>query len=136
MNEWWSALHGLDGLSDLSGAGEDRLSLWLGEGQIELGGAVGDSVTLTDHNGTTVYADLDGDGVVDHISSVHHDGGYEIFTADPHRAAWGLVGVPPEDPAPDGNSGWGLPPNGTPEMGESDQGLNQGSSGWHRIERG
>lgn len=134
MNEWWAALHGLDGLS---AAGEDDpLLLWLGGGQFELGGAVGDSVTLTDDNGTTVYADLDGDGVVDHISSVHHDGGYDIFTADPHRAAWGLVVDPPGNLAEDGNSGWGLPPNGTPEMGGEGQGLNKGNPGWHRIERG
>ncbi|QGU05694.1 DUF6802 family protein [Corynebacterium comes] len=134
MNEWWSSLHGLE---DLTGAGDgDTLRLRLGGEQLELDGAVGDSVTLTDPGGTTVYADLDGDGVVDHISSVHQDGGYDVFTADPHRAAWGLVadvsGILPSD----GGSEWGLPSDGTPEKGTAGRGENPGKAGWHRIERG
>ena len=134
MNDWWLSLHGLE---DLAAAGEGgRLRLPLGDEHLELDGAAGDSVTLADPGGTTVYADLDGDGVVDHISSVHHDGGYDIFTADPHRAAWGLVAGEPGKPPPGGGSEWGLVPNATPEKGSESQGGHPGKAGWHRIERG
>lgn len=134
MNEWWLSLHGLDGIAP-GGEGE-RLELRLGDGTLELDGVAGESVTLADPGGSTVYADLDGDGVVDHISSVHHDGGYEVFTADPHRAAWGLVADESGNLHSAGGSPWGLAPDTTPEKGPSGQGAGQGNAGWHRIERG
>lgn len=134
MNDWWLSLHGLE---ETAASGEaEGLWLWLGEERFGLDGAAGDSVTLADAAGTTVYADLDGDGIIDHISSVHHDGGYDIFTADPHRAAWGLVAGTPENLPSGGGRTWGLPPNPTPEKGPVVPGENRGKPGWHRIERG
>lgn len=134
MNDIWLSLHGLEGLT---GAGDgDRLHLQVGDELIELGGVEGDCVTLSDYTGTTVYADLDGDGVVDHISSVHHDGGYDVYTADPHAAAWGLAADIPGKSAIEEAPGWGLAPESTPERGDIPSGESRGNAGWHRIERG
>lgn len=134
MTDIWLSLHGL---GDPVGAGDgDRLHLQLGDELIELGGVEGDCVTLSDATGTTVYADLDGDGVVDHISSVHQDGGYDIYTADPHAAAWGLTADIPGKSAIDEAPGWGLVPDDTPEKGSGFSGESRGNAGWHRIERG
>ena len=124
-------LHGLDGLD---GIGDLRLDL--GDDQFHLEGGPGESVTLADAGGTTVYADLDGDGVVDHISSLHADGGFDVFTADPHRAAWGLavpdpVRTPAEEPL-----SWGLDPETTPEKVTDGSGKTLEKAGWHRIEHG
>ena len=120
--------HGLEGLS---GSGGLRLDL---EGEHHLlDGDPGDSVTLADGGGTTVYADLDGDGVVDHISSVHADGRYDIWTTDPHRAAWGLAVPEPVKPSSAEPPAWGLPPEATPESVASDQGVPVGKARWQRI---
>lgn len=134
MTDIWLSLHGLD---DLTGADEGAtLHLRLGDEQFELAGAEGDCVTLSDGTGMTVYADLDGDGVVDHISSVHHDGGYEVYTADPHAAAWGLASDIPGKSAIEEAPGWGLAPEATPERGSASSGESRSNAGWHRIERG
>jgi hypothetical protein len=134
MNDLWLSLHGL---GDLAGTGDgDRLHLQLGDASFDLGGVVGDCVTLSDDTGTTVYADLDGDGVVDHISSVHHDGRYDVFTADPHAAAWGLTADIPGKSATGEAARWGLAPGDTPERGDSVSGESRRNAGWHRIEGG
>ena len=123
--------HGLEGLD---GTGDLRLDL--GDDHHLLEGDPGDTVTLADAGGTTVYADLDGDGVIDHISTVHADGGYDVFTADPHRAAWGLAVADPGSVRADEPAAWGLPPAVTPESGTLPPGKTWENAGWHRIERG
>ena len=121
--------HGLEGLD----RGGD-LTLDLGDDQYLLEGVPGESVTLADAGGSTVYADLDGDGIIDHISSTHADGGYDVYTADPHRAAWGL----PADgnPPPGEPRTWGLTPGATPESVDPRPGISPEKAGWHWIDGG
>ena len=124
-------IHGLEGLD---GGGALRLDLG-GEHHL-LDGDPGDSVTLADVDGTTVYADLDGDGVIDHISSVHADGRYDIWTTDPHRAAWGLAVPEPVKPQSGEPLAWGLAGMVTPESVASNQGISGEKARWRRIDGG
>ncbi|MDO5511245.1 hypothetical protein [Corynebacterium sp.] len=124
----------LHGLEALAGSGDLRLEL--GDDQFHLEGEPGDAVTLADAEGMTVYADLDGDGIIDHISSVHADGGVDVFTTDPHRAAWGLA-VPDPEVAPAVTPlSWGLADDTTPESGAGNPGTSLEKAGWHWIEHG
>ncbi|GAB3708625.1 hypothetical protein [Corynebacterium nasicanis] len=123
--------HGLEGLD---GGGELRLEL--GDDQFLLAGEAGEAVTLADAGGTSVYADLDGDGIIDHISSVHADGGFDVFTADPHRAAWGLAVSDPGNPPREAAAAWGLAGEATPESVHATPGESPEKTGWHRIEHG
>ncbi len=131
---WWLGLHGLD---DPGGTGPDGDGLRLNlEGrEWFLDGTAGDSVTLADAGGVTVYADLDGDGEIDHITTLHAGGGHEVWSADPHAAAWGLPAVNSENAGFEQGETWGLPPAGTPELGGSQDWQDQQKSGWWRIER-
>lgn len=144
MSEWWLALHGLT--EPMSGGSTDvtesvGLRLRIDGREWELDSVDGDPVTLVDAGGMSIYADLDGDGEVDHISTVHAAGGFEVWTADPHIAAWGLPGreVAVENGG-EGNSesagGWGLPDFVTPEMGVSDGGGPAPLAAWRCVDRG
>lgn len=144
MSEWWLALHGLTepisgGSADVAeGAG---LRLRIAGQEWELDSLDGDPVTLVDAEGMSIYADLDGDGEVDHISTVHAAGGFEVWTADPHVAAWGLPGGDlvagngvEDNSEPVG--GWGLPDLPTPEMGVGDGGVPAPLAAWRCVDRG
>ena len=120
------------GLTGLDGGGELHLHLH-GDHHV-LDGAPGDSVTLADAGGTSVYADLDGDGVVDHISSVHADGHYDVWTADPHRASWGLTVAEPSNTSFTAPLAWGLAPLATPESVPGNQGNSPENTRWQRID--
>lgn len=135
---WWAGLFGLEGLEGFGDPREEPgegLRLTLGEREWLLEGEAGESVTLTDPGGMTIYADLDGDGEVDHITTLPAGGGYEVWSADPHAAAWGLPGVGEGNGVPDKVGTWGLPPSSAPELGDSDSCPSQQNSGWWRIER-
>lgn len=123
--------HGLEGLD-----GGGALHLDLGGEHHLLDGDPGDSVTLADSGGTTVYADLDGDGVIDHISSVHADGRYDIWTTDPHRAAWGLAVPEPVKSSSGEPLAWGLSAGVTPESVAANQGVSMEKARWRRIDGG
>lgn len=137
MDNWWLSLHGLVGMTEhVTGAPatrDDGLRLTLGASEWELAGEAGGSATLSDIDGVTIYADLDGDGNIDHISTVHNDGRQEVFSADPHRAAWGLMGDNEEERSQSGRSPWGLPVDGTPALGGEMSGVPQIIGTWHRI---
>lgn len=126
--------HGLEGLNGLDGVG--GLLLELGDDQFHLDGEPGDTVTLADAGGSTSYADLDGDGVIDHIASVHAAGDYDVFTTDPHRAAWGLATSTPHNPGSREVAAWGLPREITPEMRTPGVAESPENAGWHRIDGG
>lgn len=59
----------------------------LGPGVLDLGSPEADldgdgfmeALTLEDHRGLTVYTDVDGDGTVDHVSTVRFDGSYDSW---------------------------------------------------------
>ncbi|MDO5029934.1 MAG: hypothetical protein Q4E11_05045 [Corynebacterium sp.] len=76
---------GLDGatpidsrLMDVDGAG---LVVEI-DGQLyDLGDDEG-SITLADDSGLSIYSDLDGDGTVDHVTTVRFDGTWESWSAD------------------------------------------------------
>ena len=67
-----------DSLFDLGAPGADLE----GDGFME-------AVTLEDARGLTVFTDSDGDGSVDHVSTVRFDGSYD---------SWRLAGTAPEPP--------------------------------------
>lgn len=144
---WWQVFHGLDGLDGPEGettevgsagevvAGEDSLRLSLGGEDWRLDGSAGDSVTLADANGMTIYADLDADGEVDHITTVHAAGGFEVWSSDPHAAEWGLSEEGSGNGISDPGETWGLPSEPTPELGQQDRCVDQQKRGWWRIEQ-
>lgn len=143
---WWQVFHGLHGLDGLEGeatevgdtgeaVGEDSLRLSLGGEDWRLDGSAGDAVTLADANGMTIYADLDADGEVDHITTVHVGGGFEVWSSDPHAAEWGLPEEGSGNTASGPGEAWGLPSEPTPEMGQGDRCSHQQNGGWRRIER-
>lgn len=138
---WWLGLHGLGEISEWSGEGEpdpELLQLRV-RGREWLLPASGESATLADENGMTIYADIDGDGQVDHISTVHADGTFEVWSTDPQVAAWGLAAGFVPGPTPAGDSPepeWGLPADLTPEMGEREGGVDHVRGEWICVERG
>ncbi|MGP6175216.1 DUF6802 family protein [Corynebacterium sp. A21] len=138
---WWLGLHGLPEVSEGVGgmeSGAEILHLRIGDREWELA-ALGESATLADANGMTIYADIDGDGEVDHISTVHADGTFEVWSSDPHLAAWGLLTERGSGAAivPVGGFGnWGLPESGTPEMGVREGGVDHVRGEWQCVDRG
>lgn len=140
MSAWWLGLHGLpeDVIGgDFADADDEVLRLRIAGREWELESTHGDPVTLVDAEGMSTYADLDGDGEVDHISTVHTAGGFEVWSADPHVADWGLPGGwsgqhdAGADPA-----GWGLPEGPTPENGGGGRGGAQNPAAWRCVDRG
>ncbi len=131
--DWWAGLHGLDGLA---GGEPDGGGLRLPgiDGDRHLAGDPGDSVTLADDGGVSVYADLDADGEIDHITSVHVSGTVEVWSADPLAAAWGLPPDRAVNNVSDGTEKWGLPADTTPGIGYGD-GVQGGRKGaWYPLE--
>lgn len=144
MSEWWLDLHGLP--DDVAGGDapvteSSPLRLRIAGREWELDSLGGEPVTLVDAAGMSIYADLDGDGEIDHISTVHATGGFEVWTADPHVAAWGLptpesAGESDADTDMVGQGGWGLPNDATPEMGVDDGGVTPPTGAWRCVDRG
>lgn len=139
MTDWWQGLHGLAGIvagADVGDPGDDQLALEISGRRWWLDAAAGDSVTLVDDNGMTIYADMDGDGEVDHISTVHSAGGFEVWSADPHVEVWGLPGAEVADVPSGHGAGWGLPQVSTPEIGSQNGGVDHETGGWRCVDRG
>src|SRR5699024_7948236 len=67
--------------------GDDVLDLGSPEADLDGDGFM-EAVTLGDDRGLTVYTDADGDGTVDHVSTVRFDGSYDSW-----RLANPAVGV-------------------------------------------
>lgn len=44
------------------------------------------SITLADDSGLSIYSDLDGDGTVDHVTTVRFDGTWESWSSDDVKA--------------------------------------------------
>ncbi|MET3862340.1 hypothetical protein ABIE38_003280 [Dietzia sp. 2505] len=87
---------GLDG-APLAEASSLGLHVPVGDGVLDLGSPEADldgdgfmeAVTRGDGRGLTVYTDVDGDGTVDHVSTVRFDGSYDSW-----RLANPAEGVP------------------------------------------
>ncbi|WP_295627758.1 DUF6802 family protein [uncultured Corynebacterium sp.] len=80
---------GLDGAAALAtGETGEGMILEIGGEYFDLGpgiadtdaDGVSDSVTLADDRGLSIYSDIDGDGAVDHVTTVLFDGTYETWT--------------------------------------------------------
>ncbi|MCG7269404.1 hypothetical protein MHJ92_05110 [Corynebacterium amycolatum] len=54
------------------------------------------SITLADDSGLSIYSDLDGDGTVDHVTTVRFDGTWESWSSDDVRAADAIGGAAAE----------------------------------------
>ncbi|WP_286683125.1 DUF6802 family protein [Corynebacterium sp. S1S1] len=54
------------------------------------------SITLADDSGLSIYSDLDGDGTVDHVTTVRFDGTWESWSSDDVRAADAMGGAAAE----------------------------------------
>ena len=74
----------------------------------------GGSITLADDRGLSIYADIDGDGAVDHVTTVLFDGSWQTWNTHAdgvpseghsHLAADGSVGTPAEDSVHHTNEG-------------------------------
>lgn len=76
---------------DPGAAGAAGMVVRVGEAWFDLGdpGDPGASVTLADDRGLSIYADRDGDGAVDHVTTVLFDGTWRTWS----------------DPAADGGEG-------------------------------
>ena len=51
------------------------------------------SITLADDSGLSIYSDLDGDGTVDHVTTVRFDGTWESWSSDDVRGADAMGGA-------------------------------------------
>ena len=54
------------------------------------------SITLADDSGLSIYSDLDGDGTVDHVTTVRFDGTWESWSSDDVGAADAMGGAAAE----------------------------------------
>lgn len=54
------------------------------------------SITLADDSGLSIYSDLDGDGTVDHVTTVRFDGTWESWSSDDVRATDAMGGAAAE----------------------------------------
>ena len=81
---------GLEAATPIDGQSADVGGAWLVvevDGQLyDLGDDEG-SITLADDSGLSIYSDLDGDGTVDHVTTVRFDGTWESWSSDDVRAA-------------------------------------------------
>lgn len=99
---------------------------------VEIGGVGEESITLPGPNGMTIFADLDGDGIVDHVTMHNYAGGYEVWS---HRAAesgWGLPAGESGKPV----SGWGLESDDAPNRGRELVSQSSSEGRWMCIDRG
>lgn len=99
---------------------------------VEIGGVGEDSVTIPGGNGMTILADLDGDGVVDHVAAHDYSGGFEVWSRTSGETGWGIPAGEAEKPA----AGWGLESEVTPVKGRETHIDTFGRGRWICIDRG
>lgn len=122
---WWSEL----GEVLAAAVGEPGgLSVEWAGGLLEIGAVGAEQVTLPGSNGMTILADLDGDGVVDHVSMHHFDGHFEVWSTN----GWGLPPQQSREASPD----WGLDSGGAPGKGWEMPDTSDVESRWMRVDRG
>lgn len=99
---------------------------------VEIGGVGEESVTVPSDNGMTILADLDGDGIVDHVAAHGYSGGFEVWSRSAEGAGWGIPAGDAEKPA----AGWGLESEVTPIRGRETRMDTFGWGRWICIDRG
>lgn len=99
---------------------------------VEVGGVGEESVTLTSRNGITILADLDGDGIVDHVAAHDYSGGFEVWSRATQESGWGIPGGMTEKPSGD----WGLESEITPVKGHGAPSGDTGRGQWICVDRG
>lgn len=130
MSRWW-----WEGLGDLlaTAVGEPGgLSVEWAGGFLEIGAVGASEAVLPGANGMTILADLDGDGVVDHVSMHRFDGRFEVWSAVAGGADWGLSG----DGSAEVRREWGLPADNAPGRGWEVPDTSYLESRWMRVDRG
>lgn len=108
------------------------LALELGGEVVEIGGVGEESVTLSSPNGMTIFADLDGDGVVDHVTMHNFTGGYEVWSHEAVENGWGL----PTEESLKPVSRWGLESEVSPNWGREVDMESSREGRWMCIDRG
>ncbi|MBV7296053.1 hypothetical protein KRX51_09040 [Corynebacterium sp. TAE3-ERU12] len=74
-----------------SGVVDDGMVLRVGDQLFQVGhtGVADASVTLADDRGLSIFSDRDGDGAVDHVTTILFDGSYETWEGEPPRVTPG-----------------------------------------------
>ncbi|MFP7365864.1 DUF6802 family protein [Corynebacterium callunae] len=108
------------------------LALELEGNIVEIGGVGEGSITLSDVKGITILADLDGDGLVDHITMHQFSGSYEVWSTQEAENVWGL----PQNEIKGSTAGWGLEPDLPPERGWLNGNFSHNKRLWMRVDRG
>lgn len=136
MDKWWEECLGLVAcVGELSDGG---LLFEAGGERFEVAASGAETHTEYGAHGMTVYADLDGDGVVDQVSTMGYDGAYQVFQREsevdfpdsPANRGWGeLVDTPHASPARNSHIA-------TPDEGSLLEGGELTAGGWACVEWG
>lgn len=129
MEMWWFGVR--EFISAVTGV-PGGLALEVDGELVEIGVPGQESVTHPHGAGLTIYADLDGDGVVDHVTAHDYAGGYEVWSRPSTAADWGLPTDSPVNPS----TSWGLESEDTPVRGGGMTSNDHMNSGWICIDRG
>lgn len=129
MEMWWFGVR--EFLSAVTGV-PGGLALEIDGELVEIGAPGQESVTHPHAAGLTIYADLDGDGVVDHVTAHDYAGGYEVWSRQSMPADWGLPTGTPVNPS----TLWGLESEDTPVRGQGMTSNDHMIDGWICIDRG
>ena len=122
MGNWLSLLCGLSEISPAEGAISDPegagLLLRMDGQEYVFDGAPGGAVELCDDRGMSVFSDINGDGIIDSVSTVLFDGDCYTVECEPGPAPVERWGLDPEDGlgvTERGDTSWGLVEQITPE---------------------
>lgn len=129
MEMWWFGVR--EFLAAVTGV-PGGLALEIDGELVEIGVPGQESVTHPHGTGLTIYADLDGDGVVDHVTVHDYAGGYEVWSRQATPSDWGLPTGAPANPS----TLWGLESEDTPGRGQEMTSNDHMNSGWICIDRG
>ncbi|AKK04143.1 hypothetical protein [Corynebacterium epidermidicanis] len=136
MEKWWENCIGL--VAAVGDLGDGGLLFEADGQQFEIPAGGNEMHTEYGAHAMTVYADLDGDGVVDQVSTLEYGGSYQVFQRQdggenlesPANRGWGeLSDITQERGGGDANIS-------APDKGGSAPGAVIGAGGWACVEWG